>query len=239
LSRPRYLTPDAPASGFICRRLLIPNGVDWLALVNGALTELNKVYNFEEFGDQTPDDTVALFRIMTDDFALPGERTCRVIGEIIAYAGDTSPDANWLPCDGASLLRADYPDLFAVVGTAYGSVDGTHFSLPDIAGRSPVGSGSGAGLTPRAIGDSFGEENHTLSVAETPSHTHTDTGHTHIEGVATAFASLTGTPPPVPSAIPGVGVTGSGTASLTATGGDGGHNNLAPSLAITFLIVAK
>lgn len=42
-----------------------------------------------------------------------------------------------LQMGGQSLLRADYPDLFTAIGTTYGSVDGTHFNVPDVqtAGR--------------------------------------------------------------------------------------------------------
>jgi len=112
-----------------------------------------------------------------------------MIGEIITYAGSTNPNpSQWLLCDGASLLRATYTDLFNVIGTTYGSVDGTHFSLPDMRGRTPVGAGSGSGLTPRAIGDSFGAETVTLTTAEIPAHTHSDAGHSHSE--STAVASL-------------------------------------------------
>jgi microcystin-dependent protein len=34
--------------------------------------------------------------------------------------------------DGSSLLRASYPDLFGKIGTTYGAVDGTHFTLPNL-----------------------------------------------------------------------------------------------------------
>lgn len=161
-----------------------------------------------------------------------------MIGEIIAYAGSTSPDARWLPCDGSSLLRADYPDLYAVVGTAYGAVDGSHFNLPDMRGRTAVAAGTGTGLSARGIGDSFGEETHTLITSETPSHSHSDSGHSHSEIIATPSIGAAITGVPVPSAVPGVGVTGTGFAAISATGGDGAHNNLQPSLVINYLIVA-
>lgn len=48
----------------------------------------------------------------------------------IVLTGGAVP-AGWLACDGASLLRASYPALFAVIGVTYGSVDGTHFNVPD------------------------------------------------------------------------------------------------------------
>lgn len=62
-------------------------------------------------------------------------------GTIMPYAGSSSP-TNFLLCDGASYLRTDYSLLFAVIGTTFGSVDGTHFNVPDLRCRIPVGVGS-------------------------------------------------------------------------------------------------
>lgn len=64
----------------------------------------------------------------------------------------------------------------------YGLGDGsTTFNTPDFRGRIPVGMGSGAGLTARPLGYSFGAETVALATAELPSHNHTlsDSGHTH------------------------------------------------------------
>jgi len=238
MTRSRWLTPDTPGAGFICRPLFIPNGVDWLAIVDGALNELCFTYNFEAFGTSSVDDTVAAFTTMFDHFCYDDEVGCRMIGEIVIFASDTSPAANWLSCDGASLLRADYPDLFAVIGTTFGAVDGTHFSLPDLQGRAPIGDGTGSGLTPRALGDSFGEEDHVLSVGELAAHSHTDSGHTHSEGTTTPTAITIGPGAPAPSAIGVVGVTGIGSAAITNTGSDSPHNNMQPSLALHYFIVA-
>ena len=56
------------------------------------------------------------------------------VGTIIAFGGTTAP-TNYLKCDGASILRASYPDLLTAIGTAYGTVDATHFNVPDLRGR--------------------------------------------------------------------------------------------------------
>lgn len=175
---------------------------------------------------------------MFDAFCF-NEGACRVIGEIITFAGDVSPDpVRWLECDGASLLRADYPDLFAVIGTLYGSVDGTHFNLPDFQGRSPSGSGSGAGIDPHAVGDSYGEQDHVLTVAELAIHGHSDTGHLHSEGTAIPAIGAAIVGVPVPSAVPSVGFTGSASANITNTGSDTPHNTVGPRLTALMLIVA-
>jgi len=232
----RWLTPDSPPADFVCRRLFIPNNVDWIAIVSGALFPLIKDYNFEPYGAATPEETADVFSTMFDEYSLNG--ACRMIGEIITYAGTTSPNSSWLPCDGASLLRIDYPDLFAVIGTTYGAADSSHFNIPDFQGRSGMGVGAGTGLSPRAIGSSLGEESHTLNTSELASHTHVDTGHFHSEGnaIPAVGAAIVGVP--IPSAVPSVGVTGTASANLANTGGDSSHNTIHPVIVVNYLIVA-
>lgn len=63
-------------------------------------------------------------------------------GAVIPFAGSASP-TGFLLCNGASVLRADYASLFTAIGTAFGAADGTHFNVPDMRGRSPLGVGTG------------------------------------------------------------------------------------------------
>jgi microcystin-dependent protein len=69
------------------------------------------------------------------------------VGAVEMYAAAAAP-TGWLLCDGTSYLRADYAALFAVIGTTYGSADGTHFNVPDFRGIFP----RGAGTTNRVAG---------------------------------------------------------------------------------------
>ena len=65
------------------------------------------------------------------------------VGTIIMYGAAAAP-TGWLLCNHSSLLRAGtYADLFAVIGTTFGSADGTHFNVPDMSGIFPVGAGNG------------------------------------------------------------------------------------------------
>jgi microcystin-dependent protein len=220
----KWLTPNLPVTPARCRRLLFPDGIDWLSIVSGALLALTKSYSFEQFGTATPQQTADIFAAMFDDFTFQEAGGCRLIGEIILYAGMSSPNASWLECNGTSLLRSAFPDLFSAIGTVYGAVDGTHFNLPDLRGRAVVDGGAGPGLTPRAVGDVFGEENHQLTVSELASHTHT-TGNSLILG--------TSAPPPLdalgPNPLP---------AFTGSSGNDVPHNTIQPSLAMLYLIVA-
>lgn len=103
-------------------------------------------------------------------------------GAVLPFAGMVVPNG-WAICDGSSKLRTDpvYATLFGAIGTTYGSVSGTHFNLPDLRGRTPIGAGQGSSLTNRVLGDKLGEEQHVLTELEMPSHKHNarDLGHSH------------------------------------------------------------
>lgn len=58
-----------------------------------------------------------------------------VLGNVIGPHTHAAPEA-WLPCDGRTLSRAMYADLFKAIGTHYGAGDGrTTFNLPDLTPR--------------------------------------------------------------------------------------------------------
>lgn len=70
------------------------------------------------------------------------------LGTINAFGGNTAPDG-WLMCQGQAVSRTTYADLFAVIGTAFGSGDGSStFNVPDF--RESVA--KGAGLTGKTVG---------------------------------------------------------------------------------------
>ena len=94
-------------------------------------------------------------------------------GSVIAFAGPVAP-SGWVFCDGTSKLRTDptYARLYDVIGAIYGAVDGTHFNLPDMKGRVPLGAGQGDLLTNRVLSTKLGEESHKLINSEMPSHNH-------------------------------------------------------------------
>lgn len=99
-------------------------------------------------------------------------------GAMMAWGSDIIP-ANWLLCDGSSVSRSTYASLFAIIGTQYGSGDGTTtFNLPNIKGRTIVG--KDASQTEfDVLGETGGAKTHTLTESEIPSHTHTQNSHTH------------------------------------------------------------
>lgn len=234
MPRNRWLTPDSAPASKICRRVFIPNSVDWLAIVAGCLNELIYEYNFEQHGTATPAETAAIFAEMFDTFSLDGD--CRMIGEIITYAGpNPPPEPGWLVCDGAHVSNVDYPALYDVIGLTYGGSGPTDFYLPQLGARSPIG-----GIPPALpVGNMGGEVFHTITIAELPPHTHVDAGHTHGEITATPSIGAAITGVPVPSAVPGIGTTSIGTASLSTVGGGEQFLMYHPYCTIMFYIKAE
>lgn len=179
----------------------------------------------------------------------PDYRTYNEVGSIELMAG--SAGSGWLVCDGSAVSRTTYANLFAVIGTTFGAGDGsTTFNLPDLRGRVPVGSGTGTGLTARSLGQTMGEETHTLTVTELPSHNHTinDSGHVHHErlGNGANANQLIGSGGSNPTVANGVTTsttalnTNSSTTGITInnTGGGAAFNQMQPGLVINYYIWA-
>lgn len=61
------------------------------------------------------------------------------IGSIVPYGSENAP-TGWLVCDGLTVSRTTYAELFSAIGTTFGAGDGsTTFNLPNLKGRVPVG----------------------------------------------------------------------------------------------------
>ena len=85
------------------------------------------------------------------------------IGSIVPYTSSTIPD-NWFICEGQTISRTEYSELFEVIGTTYGTGDGrTTFNLPNLKGRVPAGRDS-TDSNFDVLGETGGEKahNHTL-----------------------------------------------------------------------------
>jgi microcystin-dependent protein len=154
------------------------------------------------------------------------------IASVIPYAGATAP-SNFALCYGQAIDRTTYADLFALVGTTYGVGDGaTTFNLPDLRGRAVAGkddmggvsadrlTDQSGGVDGDVLGDSGGDETHTLVTAEIPSHTHDFNVRTASFGSVEPLGGASGT---------SAGVT-------DATGGDGAHNNVQPTFILNYII---
>jgi len=185
---------------------------------------------------------------------------CRVpVGAMFIWLTDTAP-AGWLLCYGQAISRAIYAKLFGIIGITFGIGDGsTTFNLPDMRGRLPLGQddmgGASADRVTNAeadsIGGSSGAENHTLSLAESPAHTHTnehthDVEHTHELPTSDPYEAGTdsfqldalekGSPliSTKSSSNPTSGASSDST--TTSKGGDESHNNMQPYLTANYIM---
>ena len=160
-------------------------------------------------------------------------------GSVMPYAGSTAP-SGWLLSYGQEISRSTYATLFAAIGTTYGIGDGaTTFNVPDLRGRLVAGqddmggtsadrlTGQSGGVDGDTLGASGGDETHTLTTAQIPSHTHGAGSY-----VITNASGGTGTGT--------AGSTGTGSKSVSgtsgATGSGGAHNNVQPTLILNYII---
>lgn len=148
------------------------------------------------------------------------------IGAICEYASDDIPDG-YLPCNGQSLSKTDYLELYSKIGDKYGNVDSTHFNLPNIEERVVVGKSSSSPYD--ILGKTGGEEKHTLTVNEMPVHNHLS--RAAVPGTASGFGDGF------------VGLTNSYSQdpnfSTANSGGGEAHNNMQPYIVLNYIIKAK
>lgn len=145
-------------------------------------------------------------------------------GTVFDYAGSSAP-TGYLLCNGAAVSRVTYSGLFAIIGTTWGSGDGsTTFNVPDLRGRATIGAGQGGGLTNRVLGQSLGAEQHLLTTPEMPAHTHNVANNSPSAIVGTDGIHVVQT-----SAV-------TSSVSLQSTGGSQPHNNIQPSSVVNKII---
>ena len=175
--------------------------------------------------------------------------TAPFIGEVKAFGFNFAP-RNYMFAAGQLLPIAQYTALFSILGTTYGGNGTTNFALPDRRGRVPIGNGDGAGLTPRVLGEVYGEENVTLITTEMAAHTHPVTTQNN----PSSDANYTNVPANglfVSRYLFHTGSNGEGWVkplsnptslhpnSVTPTGGSLPHNNLQPLLVVNWCIAVQ
>jgi microcystin-dependent protein len=133
----------------------------------------------------------------------------------------------WAQCNGQLLPIAQNQALFSLLGTTYGGNGQTNFQLPDLRGRAPLHMGGGFTLGERA-----GEEAHTLTQSEIPSHTHliqasSQTGDQPTPSILASVDNVYRTVDSVTTIHP---------ETLAAVGGSQAHENRHPLLTLNWCI---
>lgn len=151
------------------------------------------------------------------------------LGEIKMISWNYAPQG-WAFCNGQFLPINQNQALFSILGTTYGGNGQTTFALPDLRGRAPYHVGQGM-----IEGEKAGQEAHTLTLSEMPSHNHIANGSS-ASGILISPADNTWavtTQNPYAPAAPNSAMD---PATIGNTGGSQAHNNMQPFLVINFII---
>lgn len=139
----------------------------------------------------------------------------------------------WALCNGQLLPINQNQALFSLLGTTFGGDGRVNFALPDQRGRTPIHVGSG-----HSLGEKGGEQSHTLSIAELPTHSHVgNASSTATNGVATPNGAFLGGGNNVYHAPSNL--TTMTPATITNVGGSQAHLNMQPFLTLNFCIALQ
>jgi len=170
--------------------------------------------NWEQYGDLTPDEASQLaFDTINNERV-----NCMIVGTVIAWAGDTIPDALLL-ADGSIVNKDDYPLLWDVWPNAYKTP--TTLTLLDMRDKFIVGVGT------HVDREAGGAADVTLDIDTMPAHTHS-IGDAYGPSVLPGYVGDIPGFVPAPTAV-----------ATTSTGGGLAHNNMPPYLALRWCVVAK
>lgn len=145
----------------------------------------------------------------------------------------------WAFCDGQILPINQNQSLYSLLGTTYGGDGRTSFALPDLRGRTPIHVGRSNGGGDHPLGQKSGEETHTLSANEMPSHRHSWQASSTDGNTSTAARNVLAreagdiyraSPPSQINMNP---------ASMANVGGSQAHENMQPYIAVNFCIALQ
>lgn len=233
--------------GGITRKTALNNVLD--LVTRGTVSQINAGTNIQVSVSGSP-QTIAV------SFHLPGM--------VIPYAGlKEEPPEGWLYCNGQTVPRAVFPNLFAALGTRYGFETNQDFKLPDLRGRVPFGAAqnnsqesplNGAEFASgnfHTVGSNGGSETHLLLASQSPvrAHTHTASGSMTVYGGCNDTACWDDPDVPPPECYSDYGQLGevavggytsaestTSTSAFSPINAALPHNNLPPCLVLKFLI---
>lgn len=162
-------------------------------------------------------------------------------GEVKAWLAPVAPDG-WALCRGDQISRTgEGAALFAIVGTRYGNGNGTTtYNLPDFRGRTLVGLDPGQ-TEFNTLGQTGGLKVVTLTQAQMPSHSHTQSAHNHLYGLAfiknwAIGAGQGGNGRGMDNSSGQTDTTGTAQPAIQATGGGGAHQNMPPYSVVNYIV---
>jgi microcystin-dependent protein len=148
------------------------------------------------------------------------------------------PPKGWALCNGQLLPINQNQALFALLGTTYGGDGRVNFALPNLQSRVPIHMGQG-----HTLGESGGEQAHTLSLSELPAHTHSAAAS---QAEAAPGTGTTPTNTKILGQARGsflyggaAGLAGMAPQSIANVGGSQAHLNMQPFLVLNFSIALQ
>ena len=142
----------------------------------------------------------------------------------------------WALCNGQLLPINQNQPLFSLLGTTFGGDGRVNFALPDLRGNVPIHVGQG-----HTLGEKGGEQAHTLSISEIPTHVHVASGtsaSTDPNGTNIATSNLLAAGPGEIYAAAG-NLVAMGATTIANTGGSQAHLNMQPFLTLSFCIALQ
>jgi len=142
------------------------------------------------------------------------------------------PPKGWALCNGQLLPINQNQGLFSLLGTTFGGDGRVNFALPDLRGRTPIHVGGS-----HTLGERGGEQAHTLSISEIPTHTHVFNASQANASTPIPTGNEFGTSNNLYSAPANLTSINAGT--ITNTGGSQAHLNMQPFLTLSFCIALQ
>ena len=133
--------------------------------------------NSDEFILNRVSGTTGVFKISRDNLF---DAIAKIPTGMITPFGGSSAPTHWLLCDGAEYVIGTYPELYAVIGSSFGTATPGYFRTPDLRGRMPLGKDNMGGTSANRVtataadnvGGFGGDESKVIPVTNLPDHEH-------------------------------------------------------------------